>query len=72
MGVVQDESGFAARRERAGENRERRPAEGVNIPKFAAAMNHNLNQNLKPGEQPIEVRAVMRPPWERLRAAGQN
>ena len=44
-------------RKRAGKKKERRPAEGVNSPKPAIVTNQNVDQDLEPVEQPIEVYA---------------
>ena len=55
-------SGSAARQKRAGDNGESHLEGEVNFLMIAAPVNHNLNQNLKPEEQPIKIRAVMGPP----------
>ena len=63
MDVVKEGSGSATRQKRVGDNGESQPEGEVNFLMIAATMNHNLNRNLKPGEQPIKIRAVMRPSW---------
>ena len=59
---VKEESGSASRRKRAGDDTDCQPEEGVNLPMLAAAMNINLDKNLKPGETPIRIRVERRPP----------
>ena len=70
--VVKEGSGSATTRKRAGDDGDSQPERKVNLSMIVAAMNHNLNQNLKPEEQPIKIRAEMRPHLVWQREAGQN
>ena len=59
---VKEDSSSASGRKRAGDDTDSQPEEGVNLPMLAAAMNINLDKNLKPGKAPIWIVVERRPP----------
>ena len=60
--MVEEVSGSASRRKRAGDDTDRQPDEGGNLQLLTDALNINLAKNLQPGETPVRIQFERRPP----------